>query len=229
MKIFMTGNTNSNNVKPMFGFISEMVMIFMGLISTRALKIIGSWQFSGLHGVIDRHSRFNCIWIEFPAIGTIVYLVCFTFFALRIKLSCLFAFIGLFIFHTHNMRFKCFSITRVASLTFFALSVAIFGLPTFVAFFVFKLCFLTFIAFSINYILLICAIFATRTDAVFVSTMFMKFRQRLDFLAFGTSLCYDCLRHGCFSIKQLCLEPVAGTQLASGSHYSTRDTGGRQC
>lgn len=57
---------------------------------------------------------------------------------------------------------------------------------------------------------------------IFPCSIFVKFRNRLDLLANGTSFRYDLFRH-CFSPikKSYCLEPVAGHVPAVGSSYST--------
>lgn len=70
-------------------------------------------------------------------------------------------------------------------------------------------------------------LFTDSTKAIFAFFRFIKFISRFDFLAFGTSFRYDCLRHIRFLKKRLCLEPFAA-QSASGSlYYSTSNEEGK--
>lgn len=51
---------------------------------------------------------------------------------------------------------------------------------------------------------------------------FMKLGKRFRLLATRTFSCYNWLRHDCFSIKQLCLEPASGHIPVSGLFYYNR-------
>ena len=70
--------------------------------------------------------------------------------------------------------------------------------------------------------------FATSKSAIFTSIIFVIFRQWKNVMTFCTGLHYDGLRHLLFLYKSLCLEPVGSYLLPIGSHYYTRDIGGRQ-
>lgn len=65
-----------------------------------------------------------------------------------------------------------------------------------------------------------CAILTPICQSTYGRTVFAKLRESLNLLAFGTFLCYDGFRHGFFSIKKSCLEPVAA-HTAVGLLYCT--------
>lgn len=52
------------------------------------------------------------------------------------------------------------------------------------------------------------AIFAFALKSIFSGTIFVKLRNFFNFLAFGTSFCFNRFRHGFFLCKKLCLEPL---------------------
>ena len=63
------------------------------------------------------------------------------------------------------------------------------------------------------------AFFAITVIAIFALCILMKFRNGFGYLAFGTSLYYDCLSHIRFLSKRQWLEPVGSTILPIGSLY----------
>ena len=106
------------------------------------------------------------------------------------------------------------------SLTFFAL---------FVSFLIgFEICTFFLIAFlgsfAIFCLLIFFAIFqptnfALIKMAIFTASIYMKVSKRIRIFAFGSSFCYDWLRHGFLLTRKLCLEPIAGYMPAVGSFY----------
>jgi hypothetical protein len=58
-----------------------------------------------------------------------------------------------------------------------------------------------------------------RVVSIFSGSISVKVVNRFNLFAIATLFGYDLFRHGCFSIKQLCLEPVAGHTPAFGSFY----------
>lgn len=176
----MTINTNRNNIKPMFRFITFVVMIMLSGLRTENAEQ-KSWrnQFACINCMIYSFSRFvffrmffACkLLIEF-AFFTLIIFICpsffckFTFFRLRIP------------FMRQFSRF-CFAIFSLFNrLTGFAI------------------------------ILITCC------------SVFVKFRNRFEVLAFRTTFCLNCLRHDLFLLKKgYCLEPVTGYAPVVGSLY----------
>ncbi len=60
------------------------------------------------------------------------------------------------------------------------------------------------------------AIYTMILESVLCCAILIKFRNGLGLLALRASFCYDCLRHGFFSVKKLCSEPLQ-TQYLCGS------------
>jgi hypothetical protein len=73
------------------------------------------------------------------------------------------------------------------------------------------------------------AIFAPTRQIIRSASVFVKFRERFDFIALGTDFRYYLLSHNQLLNSWLRLEPVSGYIPVSGSHYCMRDTGECQC
>ncbi len=76
------------------------------------------------------------------------------------------------------------------------------------------------ISFVVSFHIYTCAFLALCLKSIRTAPVFTKFRNRFNFLASATSFCYSCLRHGFFSVKKLCLEPVVGYTPIVGSFHS---------
>lgn len=102
-----------------------------------------------------------------------------------------------------NSSFSCFGVKLPAILTFVSFFVSLkISKPSF--------------TFVVGFL----ACFTHRLESIRTGTVFVKFKNRLNLLACGTSFGYDLLRHSFFLIKKLCLEPVSGYSPASGLfHY----------
>lgn len=105
---------------------------------------------------------------------------------------------------------------------FVSLSAFIFNLSTFCSFSSQSLFSFCFFAFWINKRL--SAFLANAVMPVFHCSVFMKFRDFLNFLAMTALFCYDWFRHGFFLLKKLCLEPLQAQYLYGSSYYATSRT-----
>ena len=191
MNMFMTHSTHWYNIKVILFCITKIMMVV----------------FCGLFACIDRayeifYRRYSS---HLDSIFNCGFSSQFDFYirSLVSPLMPLFAFFGISVFST------TFSLGIFA---FFCLSV----------FFVinFKILLeMFFAAFSILFNIRIYTFLALSMVAVTGCGLLVKLREGFNFIAFTASFGYDCLRHTCFSIKHLCLEPVSGHLPVSGLSY----------
>lgn len=215
MKLLMTFFTNRNNIKPMFWFIALVVMILFSLFTTQALQGIGARQFANcnsiIYGICCPSVNFTLLASPITLLSNIIFSAFSVFFFPN------FTFFALLISSLSSPAFSSFSITNsglmINNFTFFTLVITKGGLSMH--------CFTTF-CLTIFFDILQKANFAIAFVCVFFALVFVKFRQRLDLFAFGTSFRYDLLRHNQLHNSWLCLEPVAGYASAVGSPYYIR-------
>ena len=145
----------------------------------------------------------NCDTWNFACFNSIVYgTICFHAFWITLILS------------------KIFSLAF--SFTLFALHIA---LASYFAFFSFVI---TLINGSVNFFaffaLLIAfhAILAMITITIFLSAIFMKFRNWFDLFASRTSFCYDCVIHRLFLNKRLCLGHLQANPVFGSFYYKRK-------
>ena len=82
--------------------------------------------------------------------------------------------------------------------------------------------FFSFWRFSISHMIEIHTEFTTRLIPILFCLVFVKFCGRFGFIALGTSLCYNILRHGLFS-KKIVFRAISKNLSCLWPIYSTRD------
>ena len=201
----MTFNTNGYDIKRLR--IVRMVIVLC-LFSARAFKSAWVWQSARRNGVINNIIGFDFSRVTKSTLCTFASMFCFAFFAMAVlNLRLL----------DHGLISICLSILRNSIFAFFAIAVPFITSLTFFA--LAKL----FLVSLVSCALIVCSltILTTCLKSISRRTVFVIFRGRFYFFAMTASFCYDCLRHGFFLIKKLCLEPVARYTLAVGSLYYT--------
>ncbi len=177
----MTRNANRNDIKPMLWFVTVPVVI----LPCRMFAIVA------LQGIWSR---------QFAGSDSVAYnAMCFYDFWMTMAIFG--SILSVFFFAVFSN-----SITMIS----FAV-----GLATLFCFLVFinrfiknSMAFFCLLIFS-N--LLSRTYFTFKPIAIFLATILIKFRGRLDFFALSTFFGYDFIRHNRFFCKRLCLEPVVGT------------------
>jgi len=185
------------NNKAISSSVSVMVMIDLCLfVTTTAGLCVYGWQLACSNGILDCITGFNVFGILFIIFLTRSTAGQFTFF-------------GKIIFSLTNtpLFFVVFSI----QLAFFAIA------PFSIAFLsrCFATCTLPVVAF---------ALITFTVQIIWLATICAKTREWFNFLASATSFGYACVRHTCFSIKHLCLEPPSGPVPVCGLSYIKRDS-----
>ena len=200
--------TNRNNIKPMVGRITFVVVILfcwiwavMALqgIDFRQLTVFNSFnnsvmsftllrmmQMKLLYGIGTDSLKFFCLLVTFY--GGLV------FFSLAMTLMSCFAFFALVITSLYIFAFLALHIKFSRSLIFFSLCMLIHAIST--------------------------TYFAIILMTIFVGATIMKFRKWFDCFAFGTFFGYDLLSHNRLLIRRLRLEPYARPVRVSGLLYS---------
>ena len=200
----MTFFADRNNIKPMFRGIALVVVIYLCLCGAiMTLQGINWRQFASLNGVFYSILCLTSFGMANLKAKCFFSINNFTLFTLTISLLRCFTFLALSIAFLISSAFLTLLMTFVCSSAFFSLIIAS---PCGFAFFALVILFAT------N--------FTIRPIAVFCSTVFIKFRQRFDFFAFGTSFRYDFGSHNRLLYRRLRLEPVAVYTTAVGSLYN---------
>ncbi len=86
IKFSMTRNTNRNNVKPMFGFVT-WVMVLLCLFATGTLQSIRARYFACSNGVVYSGCRFRALWEVITIFATFAFIVFSSFLSLDIFVS----------------------------------------------------------------------------------------------------------------------------------------------
>ncbi len=205
MNSSMTFNTNGHNVK-WLGIVGMVVVSC--LFSTRTQQRICSWYLSSHDCLLDYSASHSPLRMPFSV-----------FFGLSSMFN--FAFFSFLVFkaRTKNEIFALFAllISLPGDLTLLGLLMAFDTIPAFVAFTE------PFLVGFIIFPLVVCsfAILTPNLKSVLSRSVFVKFRNWLNFFASTTVFCYDLLKHGFFLSKKLCLELITAHTVV-GSFYSNR-------
>ena len=168
--------TQRNDIKPMFGSIAWMVVMFC-LFSALTSLSFDIWQFPCQYSAAHFQSGFILVSL------LICLTPCYAFYAVMISIT------------PFSTGFSAFFRCTIKLL------VTLLGNFTYITLRVF---YLTFSAFIRN-IVFVATIFTPRPKTSWSVFSWIKLRNVFDLLAFTTGFGYDGFRHFCFSIKQLCL------------------------
>jgi len=192
MKNVMAWATHGNNIQPMIGIITEIVMIYLSCIfAILTLTLIHKLNFSNPDCIINRILSFNILRSK----KSISLKRNFAFFALAIPLPC-------------GLTFFAFVVPFLSGLAFFTFIISLLSI-------------FIFFGFSILFTLLQTATFANIFIAIFVCSVCIKLRDWFCFFTNPACFCYDCFSHNQLLNSWLRLEPFSEPNLRLRLAYYT--------
>ena len=109
----MTDLANRNNIEPVFGFITQIVVVFFCRFAARALQGMNSGQFATTDSGIDCIFSFLTLWKLFLIFSDALLVVLFTLFALSVSVPTFFT-----LFTLPIPFFTCLALILIAIFAF---------------------------------------------------------------------------------------------------------------
>lgn len=200
MNVFMANKTKGNNVKPMFLFVTKVMIYFSLCVTTRTGHLSYTRYCTVFDSFSDSIVSIMLVWIGFTNFQIIFSALRFPFFGFLESLNaspiCHSTFWATTVFSTFFL---------VNQFPFFGLSICLFALSA------------TFVVIPI-FIFKALTMLTSGAKTVFAFFGFAKFIKGFDCLAFRTSFRHDVFSHF-FSLKKVMVRAVCGLRPTDGSFY----------
>lgn len=198
----MTMDAQRNYIEPMFRFVALVVVVLLCGFTAGTLQRIRSGQLAFSNGFSHSCQSFCVVWMILPMFFCSFACKHFISFALLIQFVCVFTLLT-FAIAINRTAICCFTFFR---LMVFALN--------------FTYCFFAFFCLAILIVIFEMATFAVIFVTTFGTRTFVKFGNRLGFLADSAGFRYDLLSH-----NRLLTRRLRGTPLRS-AHFIVARLGG---